>query len=213
MTKLTKILAVVAVIELVVCGGLGFSLAKQKKTLNEQTKIAQDAQTSLTTIAGQYDTLQKNTQAAAANYNRLTNDVLSLKNAAVASGKLSPSIPVSTPEQACAVIKQLLQQPPQPAPVAVNSVMEVEFLVGVVEKEIAAAGVVDCKQPEKFALPLYHIQKVLDAIGYKLTSAMASTDLAVLKFQTDNQLKPDGRIGAKTWAKVREIWDAKKPRQ
>ncbi len=212
MTKLTKILAIVAVIELAACGWLGYSLTKQKKTLDEQTKAAQEAQASLTTIAGQYDTLQKTT-VPAANYNRLTNDILSLKNAAVASGKLSPSIPASTPEQVCAVLRQLLQQPPQPAPVAVNSVMEVDFLVGVVEKEIAAAGVVDCKQPEKFALPLYHIQKVLDAIGYKLTSAMASTDLAVVKFQTDNQLKPDGRIGAKTWAKVREIWDAKKTRQ
>jgi len=212
MTKLTKILAIVAVIELAVCGWLGYSLTKQKKTLDEQTKAAQDAQANLTTIAGQYDTLQKTT-VPAANYNRLTNDILTLKNAAVASGKLSPSIPASTPEQVCAVLRQLLQQPPQPAPVAVNSVMEVDFLVGVVEKEIAAAGVVDCKQPEKFALPLYHIQKVLDAIGYRLNTAMASTDLAVLKFQTDNQLKADGRIGAKTWAKVREIWDAKKPRQ
>jgi peptidoglycan hydrolase-like protein with peptidoglycan-binding domain len=56
------------------------------------------------------------------------------------------------------------------------------------------------------------MQKVLDGIGYQQGGAATSTSQAVMKFQADNQLKADGKIGAKTWEKVRQLWNAKKPK-
>ncbi|MEN6308894.1 MAG: peptidoglycan-binding domain-containing protein, partial [Anaerohalosphaeraceae bacterium] len=68
------------------------------------------------------------------------------------------------------------------------------------------------KPDTKSALAAFYMQKVLDGVGYGLGGSVTNTNQAVMKFQTDNQLKADGKIGAKTWEKVRQLWNSKKPK-
>jgi hypothetical protein len=211
MLKNKLMLAVIVLV--VVCLGLGFVAWSSKKQLSENQKEAQDLreqakgfQEMVSLLSKENDTLKRST-VSKENYARVVNAVLSLKNTAIASGQMSASTSFSMPEQICEAIKPMLQGPSQSA----SPAAEVDFLTSVVEKEIAGKGVVDTKDADKNALCLYHMQKVLDAIGYGFSGEVKTTNQAIIKFQTDSQLKPDGKVGAKTWTKVRELWNTRKP--
>lgn len=211
---MSKVMVIVIVLLFVVCLGLGYVtwssrsklIANEKETqeLRGQTKGFQDM---VSLLSKENETLNRTT-VSKENYARILNAVLSLKNAAIASGVMSASTSFSSPEQICEALKPMFQGSPQSA---ASPAAEVDFLASVVEKEIAAKGVVDTKDADKNALCLYHMQKVLNAVGYGFSGEVKTTNQAIVKFQTDNQLKPDGKVGAKTWAKVRELWNAKKP--
>ncbi len=120
------------------------------------------------------------------------------------------------PEQICAAVRQILQKPQNPVATTASqpsSASEIDFHITIVENEIARLGVIDTTKPDKkYDLAIFYMQKVLDGVGYGLSGTVTSTNQAVMKFQTDNQLKADGKIGAKTWEKVRQLWNSKKPK-
>jgi hypothetical protein len=208
-----KVMAVVVVLLLAACAGLGYLAWSSKSQLNANQKEMQELQDQakgfqdmVSLLSKENETLNRTT-VSKENYARVVSAVLSLKNTAIASGQMSASASFSMPEQICEALKPLLQGAPQSA----SPAAEVELFASAVEKEISAKGVIDTKDADKNALCLYHMQKVLNAVGYGLGGQIKTTGDAVVKFQTDNQLKADGKIGAKTWAKVRELWNTKKP--
>ncbi len=224
-----KVLCVIVIIlEFAVCLALGFAVRSKREIQiskmlgirlipKEQCREIQDLQNQqnqltgqLSQLAGQYDALSKAT-VPAGKYNRLVGIIQALKRTIIETKQAAPEELWEQPEQICGVIDQILHKSKSIVS-SVSSAAEIDFLVSVVEKEIAAQGVVDTKQTDKYAVCLYHMQKVLDAVGYGIGNTTTDTNQAVLKFQNDNQLKADGKVGAKTWTKVRELWNAKKPR-
>lgn len=168
-------------------------------------------------LTNQYSTL-KTTTVALEEYskvvnenNRLAGRVRAMRDAAVAAGKLSAAEPLTTPEQVCMAMEQILRKPSAPE-VSKTGAAEVDMLIAAVSSEISQRGVIDTKQTEKYGVGIYLIQKVLDAVGYPINEAggIKSTYDAVVKFQGDRQLKQDGKVGMGTWGKVREFWSAKK---
>ena len=220
--KSPKALCVIVIIlEFAVCLALGFAVRSKREIqisktygirfiTKEQCQEMQDFQNQLSVLAGQYETLSKTT-VPAEKYNRLVGLIQALKRTVIETKQAGPEELWEQPEQICGVIDQILHKSKSVVS-SVSSAAEIDFLVSVVEKEIAAQGVVDTKQTDKYAVCLYHMQKVLDAVGYGISNTITDTNQAVLKFQNDNQLKADGKVGAKTWTKVRELWNAKKPR-
>lgn len=211
--KSSKTALLVIVFEAVVCVVLGVWAFKshsqlsgkddQIKQLTEQSKGFQDM---VGVLSKENESLQKTT-VPRDEYARVVNGVFGLKNTAVASGLLSISSSYSRPDQICEALRPLLMG----APASKSGAADVDMFAGAVEKEIAARGAIDTKDTAKNALSLFHMQQVFNAIGYGLSGQMQTTNDAAVKFQTDNGLKPDGKIGAKTWAKVRELWNAKNP--
>jgi hypothetical protein len=211
--KTKNILVALIVLEFAACVVLGFVAWNKQKELTSNAALS-------TTLMEQLSNLEKTT-VPADDYNNLVRQVQSLKIAVGTLSMTPPNQPMDKPDQICYVVKQILARQQQ----AINSATaaaaaattssspagEVDFLVSVVEKEIAQKGAVDTQQTEKFAVTMYHMQKVLDAVGYKFNDTLKTTNQTVMKFQTDNQLKADGKIGAKTWAKVRELWNTKRP--
>jgi hypothetical protein len=216
MMNTKNIMVVLIVVELAACAALGFVVLNKQKEIKANSELTN-------TLMEQVANLEKTT-VPKDDYDNLIKQLQSLKIAA-ASMAMTSNQPMDRPDQICNVVKQILARQQQmlnsaaAAVAAANAAAttslppagEVDFLVSVVEKAISQQGVVDTLQTEKFALTLYHMQKVLDAIGYKLNDTIKTTNQAVLKFQTDNQLKADGKIGAKTWAKVRDAWNTKRP--
>jgi hypothetical protein len=183
------------------------------KGQNEEMKRLQGT---INELMEQYSALVKTT-VAKEEYNRLVNEksrlvgeVLTMKNAAVETGKLSPTVPMNEPEQICRVIEQLFRKPADETPK--TGAAETDMLIAAVSSEISQKGVIDTKQTEKYGVGIYLIQKVLDVVGYPINESggIKSTYDAVMKFQGDRQLKQDGKIGQGTWGKVRELWTAKK---
>lgn len=209
----SKTILIVLIAALVLCAVLGYV------AWNQQSKIS-TSEKAVTTLMDQVNEIQK-TMVPAEDHNKLVNAIQSLRTTAVGLGQISANERLDTPEQVCTAVKQVLvkqQQTLKSASTALSEMAaspttasEIDFLVSVVEKEIGQLGVIDSAQAETFAVPLYHMQKVLDGLGYKFSTSIKTTNDAVLKFQADNQLKADGKIGAKTWAKVKELWNAKRP--
>jgi ribonuclease BN (tRNA processing enzyme) len=213
--KTKNILIVLLILALAACGVLGYFVSSKQQELTSNTALSD-------MLSEQLANLEKTT-VPADDYNNLVKQLESIRTTAVSMGQISPNQSLK-PEQICMLAKQIMTKQQQMLNSAAAAVAaanakaaqtsslagEVDFLVSVVEKEISQMGVVDSQQADKFAVTLYHMQKVLDALGYKLNDTVKTTNEAVLKFQTDNQLKPDGKIGAKTWAKIRELWNAKK---
>lgn len=213
MMKTNKILIALIVVELIACVVLGVFLAKKQKELNTNSELT-------TTLMEQLSQAEK----VKAEHDSLLQQIQSLKMAAGTTAMTS-NMPMNSPDQICSAVKQVLYKQQQlltaaateinaakaAAATASSPTAEVDFLVGLVAKEIAQVSVVDTQLAEKNAVVLYHMQKVLDALGYKLNAAITNTNQAVLKYQTDNQLKADGKIGPKTWAKIRDAWNAKRP--
>jgi hypothetical protein len=214
--KTKNILVALIVLEFAVCVVLGIVAWNKQKELTSNAALS-------TTLMEQIGNLEKTT-VPADDYNNLVRQVQSLKIAA-GTMAMTPSQPMDKPDQICNAVKQILARQQQmlnsataavaaanaAAAAASSPTAEVDFLVTLVAKEITQQGVVDTQQTEKFTVILYHMQKVLDAIGYKLNATITTTNQAVLKFQADNQLKADGKIGLKTWAKISELWNAKRP--
>jgi hypothetical protein len=208
-----KNLVILMVLELAACAVLGFVVWKKQKEVNS-------SETLIAAMIEESNKLQKTT-VPMDDYNNLLRQIQSIKLAIQATGQIAPNQPMEKPEQICNTAKQILLKQQQlinsaaaaaaAAATSASPASEVDFLVSVVEKEIAQKGAVDTQQTEKFAVTMYHMQKVLDAVGYKFNNTLKTTNQTVMKFQTDNQLKADGKIGAKTWAKVRELWNTKRP--
>jgi hypothetical protein len=208
-----KSLVILVIVELIACVVLGIMV------FNKQTDVKR-SEALITTMIDESNKQQK----TVTDYENLTKQLQSLKMSistmAMASGQ-----PMNTPDQICSTVKLVLYKQQQvistaaaevaaaraAAMTASSPTAELDFLVTLVAKEITQQGAVDTQQTEKFAVVLYHMQKVLDAVGYKLNDTIKTTNLAVMKFQTDNQLKADGKIGSKSWAKVRELWNTKRP--
>lgn len=211
--KSSKVTVSVIVLEAVVCVVLAVwafksqsqlsSKDEQIKQLTEQSKGFQDM---VGVLSKENETYQR-TMVPRDEYARVVNAVMALKNTAVSSGLLTINSSYARPEQICEALKPLLMSAPASSAAGGN----VEMFAMAVEKEIAARGAIDTKDTAKNALCLFHMQQVFSAIGYGLGGQVQTTNDAAVKFQTDNGLKPDGKIGAKTWAKVRELWNAKKP--
>jgi hypothetical protein len=213
--KTKKTMVILIVLELIACVALAFTVWSKQKAIK-----ASEALTS--TLIEQNNTLQKTT-VPADDYNNLLRQIQSLKIVVGTLTQNSLNLPMERPDQICTAVKQLLFKQQQlinaaaaaaasaaAAPPA-SATSEIDFLVSVVEKEINQQGVVDTQQTAKFALCLYHMQKVMDALGYGFNDTIKTTNQAAMKFQTDNQLKADGKVGAKTWVKVRDAWNAKRP--
>ncbi|MGH2272721.1 peptidoglycan-binding domain-containing protein [Anaerohalosphaeraceae bacterium U12dextr] len=212
--KNSKMYWVVMGVELVVILGLGYGFFSKGKQLSTKEDQITELEKGREILVGQLQDLQKNT-VSLDNYNRLVTAIQSLKTAAISSGQMTIA-QAAGPEQICAAVRQILQKPQtltsatesQP-----SSASEIDFHISVVENEIARLGVIDTTKPDKrYDLAIFYMQKVLDGIGYPLGGAVTNTNQAVMKFQTDNQLKADGKVGAKTWEKVRQLWNAKKPK-
>jgi hypothetical protein len=212
--KKAKMYWVVMGVELVVILALGYGFLSKGKQLSTKDDKITELEKGREILVGQLQDLQKNT-VSAENYARLTTAVQSLKTAAISSGQMTVA-QAAGPEQICAAVRQILQKPQTPvAPTASqpSSASDIDFHITVVDNEIARLGVIDTTKPDKkYDLAVFYMQKVLDGIGYQLGGPVTSTSQAVMKFQTDNQLKADGKIGAKTWEKVRQLWNAKKPK-
>jgi enamine deaminase RidA (YjgF/YER057c/UK114 family) len=208
-----KGLIILVVVELVACIVLGAVVWKKQKEIKT-------SETFTNTLIEQVSQAEK----VKGELDNLLQQIQSLKMTA-GTIAMTSNMPMDRPDQICNVVKQILAKQQQAlnsaaaaisaakaeAASATSPTAEVDFLVGLVAKEIAGQGVVDTQQAEKFAVVLYHMQKVLDALGYKLNDTIKTTNQAVIKYQTDNQLKPDGKIGPKTWAKIRDAWNAKRP--
>jgi hypothetical protein len=211
--KSNKAMAIVVIVLLAASLGFAYFGISSRSKLSDKEKEIQQLRDEakgfqdMTNLLSKENENLKKTTISKDNYARMLNAVLSLKNTAISSGLLSASTSFSSPDQICEALKPLLQGSSQSA----SPITEVDFLASVVEKEISSKGVVDTKEADKNALCLYHMQKVLNAIGYGFSGEITTTNQAVIKFQTDNQLKADGKVGAKTWAKVREVWNARKP--
>lgn len=212
--KSSKMALLVIVLEAIVCVVLGIwafksqsQLGGKDKQIQELTDQSKGFQDMVGVLSKENDSLQRTT-VAKEDYARVVSGILTLKNAAVASGQLSATMSYSRPEQICDALRPLLSAPAA----SVSPGGDIEMFAAAVEKEIAARGVIDTKDTAKNALCLYHMQQVLNVVGYGLSGEVKTTNDAVVKFQTDHQLKADGKIGAKTWAKVRELWDTKKPK-
>jgi hypothetical protein len=212
--KKAKMYWVVMGVELVVILALGYGFLSKGKQLSTKDDQITELEKGREILVGQLQDLQKNT-VSAENYARLTTAVQSLKTAAISSGQMTIA-QAAGPEQICAAVRQILQKPQTPVTTTASqpsSASEIDFHITVVENEIARLGVIDTTKPDKkYDLAIFYMQKVLDGIGYQLGGALTGTSQAVMKFQTDNQLKADGKIGAKTWEKVRQLWNAKKPK-
>ena len=205
---------VVMGVELVVILGLGYGYISKGKLLSGKDDRITELEQGREVLMGQLQEIQKNT-VSAENYARLTTAIQSLKTAAVSSGQMTIA-QAASPEQICAAVRQILQKPQTAITTTASqpsSASEIDFHITVVENEIARLGVIDTTKPDKkYDLAVFYMQKVLDGIGYQLGGAVTGTSQAVMKFQADNQLKADGKIGAKTWEKVRQLWNAKKPK-
>lgn len=212
--KKAKMYWVVMGVELVVILALGYGFLSKGKQLSTKDDQITELEKGREVLVGQLQDLQKNT-VSAENYARLTTAVQSLKTAAISSGQMSIA-QAAGPEQICAAVRQILQKPQTAVTTTASqpsSASEIDFHITVVENEIARLGVIDTTKPDKkYDLAVFYMQKVLDGIGYQLGGAVTGTSQAVMKFQADNQLKADGKIGAKTWEKVRQLWNAKKPK-
>jgi hypothetical protein len=204
------IVVVIIVSEFAACMYLLYAQRKDKDEIQRTQSVFID-------LTNQYSTL-KTTTVASEEYNkvvnensRLTGRIRTMKDAAVAAGKLSAAEPLNTPEQVCMAIEQTFRKPAEV--VSKTGPAEVDMLISAVSNEISQRGVIDTKQTEKYGVGIYLIQKVLDAAGYPINEAggIKSTYDAVMKFQGDKQLKQDGKVGTGTWGKVRELWSAKKP--
>ncbi|HML76168.1 MAG TPA: peptidoglycan-binding domain-containing protein [Anaerohalosphaeraceae bacterium] len=212
--KKAKMYWVVMGVELVVILALGYGFLSKGKQLSTKDDQITELEKGREILVGQLQDLQKNT-VSAENYARLTTAVQSLKTAAISSGQMSIA-QAAGPEQICAAVRQILQKPQTAVTTTASqpsSASEIDFHITVVENEIARLGVIDTTKPDKkYDLAVFYMQKVLDGIGYQLGGAVTGTSQAVMKFQADNQLKADGKIGVKTWEKVRQLWNAKKPK-
>ncbi|MBN2512770.1 MAG: peptidoglycan-binding protein [Sedimentisphaerales bacterium] len=212
--KKTKMYWVVIGVELVVILALGYGFLAKGKQLGTKDDQITDLEKGREVLMGQLQDLQENT-VSLETYTRLTTAVQSLKTAAISSGQMTIA-QAAGPEQICMAVRQILQRPQvaiSPTASKPSSASEIDFHITIVENEIARLGVIDTTKPDKkYDLAIFYMQKVLDGIGYQLGGAVTSTNQAVMKFQTDNQLKADGKIGAKTWEKVRQLWNAKKPK-
>jgi|GEM_PF-2182147 len=212
--KKTKMYWVVMGVELVVILALGYGFLSKGKQLSTKDDQITELEKGREILVSQLQDMQKNT-VSAENYARLTTAVQSLKTAAISSGQMTIA-QAAGPEQICAAVRQILQKPQTPvAPTTSqpSSASDIDFHITVVDNEIARLGVIDTTKPDKkYDLAIFYMQKVLDGIGYQRGGAVTSTSQAVMKFQTDNQLKADGKIGAKTWEKVRQLWNSKKPK-
>ncbi len=211
-----NIMVVLIVVELAACAALGFVVLNKQKEIKANSQLTN-------TLMEQVANLEKTT-VPKDEHDNLLRQIQSLKIAA-ASMAMTSNQPMDRPDQICNVVKQILTRQQQmlnsaaaavasakaEAATASSPTAEVDFLVGLVAKEIAQVSVVDTQLAEKNAVVLYHMQKVLDALGYKLNDTIKTTNQAVIQYQTDNQLKPDGKIGPKTWAKIRDAWNAKRP--
>lgn len=213
--KSSKTALLVIVLEAVICVVVAIWAIQSQGQLSGKDKEIQDISAeakSFRDISGELskeNEMLKRTTVSKDDYARVVNGVMTLKNTAVASGLLTVNSAYARPEQVCEILRPLLQGTP-----ASNSAAgDVDMFASAVEKEIAARGAIDTKDTAKNALCLFHMQQVLNAVGYGLSGQVQTTNDAVVKFQTDNGLKADGKIGAKTWAKVRELWNAKKPQQ
>lgn len=208
-----KGLIILVVVELVACIVLGAVVWKKQKDIKT-------SETFTNTLIEQVSQAEK----VKGEHDNLLQQIQSLKITA-GTIAMTSNTPMDRPEQICSVVKQIMTKQQQAlnsaaaaisaakaeAASATSPTAEVDFLVTLVAKEIAGQGVVDTQQTEKFAVVLYHMQKVLDALGYKLNDTIKTTNQAVIKYQTDNQLKADGKIGPKTWVKIQEAWNAKRP--
>jgi len=189
-----------------VCIGLGVFSVKSYRQLSRKDQQIQQLTAESKAHLDKVEALTRENQTLARTlvpkeeYARVIGGILMLKNTAVASGLLPDSLPAMRPEQMCEVIKPLLQG--GSASASNTPAAEMDFHRRVVEKEIATWSVIDTKDTDKNAVCLYHLQKVMDSIGYGLGGQIKTTAEAVMKFQTDNGLKADGKIGAKTWAKI-----------
>jgi len=212
--KNTKMYWVVMGVELVVILALGYGFLSKGNQLSTKDDQITELEKGREVLMGQLQDLQKNT-VSAENYARLTTAVQSLKTAAISSGQMTIA-QAAGPEQICAAVRQILQKPQTPVVQTASkpsSASEIDFHITIVVNEIARLGVIDTTKPDKkYDLAIFYMQKVLDGVGYGLSGTVTSTNQAVMKFQTDNQLKADGKIGAKTWEKVRQLWNSKKPK-
>lgn len=214
--KTKKMLVALIVVELVACVVLGIVVANKQKELKANSQL-------INTLMEQSANLEKTT-VPKEDHDKLVQQLQTLKMS-VSTLAMTSGQPMNSPDQICSAVKQVLYKQQQlltaaateinaakaEAASATSPTAEVDFLVGLVAREIAQVSVVDTQLAEKNAVVLYHMQKVLDALGYKLNAAITNTNQAVLKYQTDNQLKADGKIGPKTWAKIRDAWNAKRP--
>ncbi len=207
-SKSGKAALVVIVLEAVVCVGLVFFAVKTYRQLSQKdaqlqqlTAQAKEYQDKAEASAAETQSLRRN-MVSKDDYNRALSGILMLKNTAASAGLLPETIPAMRPEQLCELIRPLLGGGGAAASDAPAG--EMTFHRSVVEKEIATWSVIDARDTEKNAVCLYHLQKVLDASGYALGGPVKTTADAVMKFQADSGLKADGKIGAKTWAKILE---------
>lgn len=204
MLKSGKAAAAVMVVEAAVCVGLGIFAVKahrqsteKDQQLQQLTAESKSHQDKVEALTRENQTLER-TRVSKEDYARAVGGILMLKNTATASGLL-PEMPALRPEQICEAIKPLLGGG---AAVSNTPAAEIDFHRRVVEKEIATWSIIDTQDTEKNAVCLYHLQKVMDSVGYGLGVQAKTTAEAVMKFQSDNSLKADGKIGAKTWAKI-----------
>lgn len=201
--------ALIAIVLLAAAGiGLGIFAVKNHRQLTQKEEQIQQLTAESKTYQDKVESLTRENQTLVRTlvpkeeYARAVGGILMLKNTAVASGLLPDTLPAMRPEQMCEVIKPLLQG--GGASVSSSPAAEMDFHRRVVEKEIATWSVIDTKDTDKNAVCLYHLQKVMDSVGYGISGQTKTTAEAVMKFQSDNGLKADGKIGAKTWAKILE---------
>ncbi|MBM4103308.1 MAG: hypothetical protein FJ263_04545 [Planctomycetes bacterium] len=208
----TPIAIVIIVLEFAACMYLLYAQRKDKDEIQRTQSVFID-------LTNQYNTL-KTTTVASEEYSkvvnensRLTGRIRAMRDTAIAAGKLSAAEPLTTPEQICMAMEQTFRKPVEVS--YKTGPAEVDMLISAVSSEISQKGVIDTKQTEKYGVGIYLIQKVLDVAGYPINEAggIKSTYDAVVKFQGDQQLKQDGKVGMGTWTKVREFWAAKKTPQ
>jgi cell division protein FtsL len=163
-----------------------------------QNKEIQNLNNRISGLQKDIDDLKKTT-VSREEYNRLIDEIRNLNDTAKKLGLLSNEFQPDKPEQVCEAIGQVLD-------VIRGTKPEIDFLINAVDNEISKKGIIVVNDPRTPRVCIYHIQKVLNVLGYDLNDNANTTYQAVLKFQEDNNLKKDGKIGGKTWSLVRKLW-------
>ncbi len=166
--------------------------------------IQQKAQyeTDIGNLRSQLDTLRSNS-VSRKEYDDLLNQLHDLRRTSINVGLLPESVLQFDPKEAVSAIKSLIMD------TRTASGGDIGFSVSVVSREVEANWIINTKQPANATVKNlnYHIQKCLASVGAYTADTydgeMRSTYDALVRYQTQNGLKPDGILGKRTWNSIK----------